>query len=60
MTKLMKKALKQTSGKNGRPELPVILTPGVVVVFCADANVDGLVDVMGFAFIVSDADERMN
>jgi hypothetical protein len=56
----MKKALKKTCGKNGRPEVPVILTPGIVIIFCVDANVDGLVNVQGYSFAVSDADIRTN
>ena len=60
MTRFMKKALKETCGKNGRPEVPVILTPGIVIIFCVDANVDGLVNVQGYSFATSDADIRTN
>jgi hypothetical protein len=60
MKKLMKKALKKTAGKNGQKESQAIPCPGMVVIFCVNAQVDGLIDVLGFAFPVTDADARRN
>jgi len=60
MKKLMKKALKMTGEKNGQRELQAIPTPGTVVIFCVNAQTDGLLDVLGFAFPVTDADGRRN
>jgi len=64
MKKLMKKAMKQTAGKNGRAELqrmPLECRPAsVIVFFTVNPYVDGLVDVLGMVFPVTDADPRLN
>lgn len=60
MKKVIRKALKQTHGKNGLPELKAIPRPAIVVIFCIDARIDGLIDVLGFSFPVTDADARGN
>jgi hypothetical protein len=60
MRRIIKKALKKTHGKNGVEAMQAIPRPAIVVIFCVDAHVDGLVDVLGFAFPVTDADARGN
>lgn len=55
-----RRRLSATYGKNDLPPLKAIPCPAVVIIFCVDARVDGLVDVLGFSFPVTDADARKN